>query len=72
MFKARLVAQGFSQVPGDDFLETFSPTVRYESLWTLLAIGAVLDWEIHQVDVVSAYPKSELHVEVFLRAPLGV
>ena len=45
-FKARLVAQGFSQVPRDDFLETFSPTIRGESLRLLLAIGAYEDLEI--------------------------
>jgi hypothetical protein len=71
-FKARLVAQGFSQVPGDDFWETFSPTVRFESLRTLLAIGAYLDWEIHQTDVVSAYPRSVLHADVYMRPPKGL
>jgi hypothetical protein len=71
-FKARLVAQGFSQVPGTDFEETFSPTVRLESLRTLLAIGASLDYEIHQTDVVSAYPRSILHAEVYMRVPKGV
>jgi Reverse transcriptase (RNA-dependent DNA polymerase) len=71
-FKARLVAQGYSQVPGDDFLETFSPTVRFESLRTLLAIGAYLDWEIHQTDVVSAYPRSILHAEVYMKPPQGL
>jgi hypothetical protein len=40
-YKARLVAQGFSQLLGDDYLETFSPTIRAESLRTLLAIGAL-------------------------------
>jgi hypothetical protein len=71
-FKARLVAQGFSQVPGDDFTETFSPTVRFESLRTLLAIGASLNWEIHQTDVVSAYPRSILHADVYMRPPKGL
>ncbi|KAM3067034.1 hypothetical protein ACMFMG_012223 [Clarireedia jacksonii] len=71
-FKARLVAQGFSQVPGDDFLETFSPTVRQESLRVLLAIGAYEDLEIKQVDVVSAYPRAKLHATIYAKVPLGL
>jgi hypothetical protein len=71
-FKARLVAQGFSQVPGADFKETFLPTVRLESLRTLLAIRASLNYEIHQTDVISAYPRSILHAEVYMRTPQGV
>lgn len=71
-YKARLVAQGFSQVPGDDFLETFSPTIRAESLRILLAIGALEDLEMRQVDVVSAYPRSKLHAEVYMQAPEGL
>jgi hypothetical protein len=66
------VAQGFSQVPGDDYLETFSPTIRAESLRLLLAIGAQEDLEIRQIDVVSAYPRSELHAEVYMRPPEGL
>lgn len=68
-FKARLVAQGFNQVPGEDFLETFSPTIRAESLRFLLALGAHEDLEMRQADVVAAYPNSELHAEVYLRPP---
>ena len=45
-YKARLVAQGFSQSLGDDYVETFSPTIRAESLRVLLAIGALEDLEI--------------------------
>jgi hypothetical protein len=71
-FKARLVAQGFSQVPGEDFLETFSPTIRAESLRFLLALGAREDLEMRQADVVTAYPNSELHAEVYLRPPDGL
>lgn len=41
-FKAQLVDQGFSQVPGIDYVESFAPTVRRESLRIYLAICALL------------------------------
>jgi len=31
-FRARAVAQGFSQPPGFDFKDTFAPVIQYESL----------------------------------------
>ena len=68
-YKARLVAQGFSQVAGEDYSETFSPTIRGESLRTLLAIGAYEDLEIRQIDVVSAYPCSKLHATIYMKPP---
>ena len=71
-YKARLVAQGFSQMPGDDYLETFSPTIRSESLRILLAIGAFEDLEIRQIDVVSAYPRSKLHAIVYMKPPIAL
>ncbi len=71
-FKARLIAQGFSQVPGTDFKETFSLIVKLESLRTLLAIGACLNYKIHQIDMVSAYPQLVLYTEVFIRALKGL
>lgn len=71
-FKARLTAQGFSQIYGDDFLETFSPTMRAESLRVLLAIAAHEDLHIRQIDVVSAYPRSKLHADVYMKPPKGL
>jgi hypothetical protein len=71
-YKARLVAQGFGQTLGDDYLETFSPTIRAESLRTLLAIATFEDLEIQQIDVVSAYPRSKLHATVYLKPPEGL
>ncbi|KAJ3553828.1 hypothetical protein NM688_g3412 [Phlebia brevispora] len=70
-YKSRLVAQGFSQIPGQDFTETYAPVMRLESLRTLLAIAAVNDWPVHQMDVVGAYLNSELKEEVYMRQPPG-
>jgi len=50
-YKARLVIQGFSQVLEDDYLETFSPTIRAESLRTLLALGTAKDLKTRQIDM---------------------
>jgi hypothetical protein len=71
-FKARLVIQGFSQVPGDDFSETFSPIVRFESLRILLAIVVYLDWKIYQIDIISVYPRSVLYTDMYIRVPKGL
>jgi Reverse transcriptase (RNA-dependent DNA polymerase) len=54
-FKARLVAQGFTQVPGVDYFDTFAPVAKLSSVRTVLALAARQDLEIHQVDIKSAY-----------------
>lgn len=50
-YNARLVAQGLSQVPGEDYLATFSPVIRYESVKLLLAYSAFDSRIVHQIDV---------------------
>ena len=54
-FKARLVAQGYSQVKGVDYDEVFSPVARTTSMRSLLALANVHDLEIHQMDVKTAF-----------------
>ena len=38
-YKARIVARGFEQQDGVDFLETFAPVVRWETIRVLIAIA---------------------------------
>ena len=55
--KARFVAKGYSQLPGIDFHETFSPTARITSIRTLMQISVQYDLVIHQMDVKTAFFK---------------
>ena len=71
-FKARLTARELSQTYGDDFLETFLPTMRAESLRVLLAIAAHKHLHIRQIDVISAYQRSKLHADVYMKPPKGL
>jgi hypothetical protein len=49
-FKARLVAQGFSQRPGVDFTETFAPTTKWAALCTVFALAAIEDVEMESIN----------------------
>jgi len=54
-YKACLVAQGFSQVPSVDYFDTFAPVARLASIRAVLAVAAVNNYEIHQIDIKGAY-----------------
>ena len=54
-YKARLVAQGYSQRYGVDYDETFSPVVRFESIRTVVALSVQRGLKLHQIDVTSAF-----------------
>ena len=73
LYRARIVAQGFTQRPGEDFFETFAPVAKIESIRLLLAIAAILDWEIHVIDVDSAFLNSTMPEDqtVYLSQPPG-
>ena len=64
--KARLVAQGFSQVEGIDFNELFSPVVCFESVRLMFALAATEGWYMTAVDVHSAYLYGKLNEEIYM------
>jgi hypothetical protein len=54
-YKAHLCVKGFLQVFGQDYLETTSPTAQMESIRILLHIATSMNWDVHQVDIKTAF-----------------
>ncbi|KAK2075470.1 hypothetical protein P8C59_009596 [Phyllachora maydis] len=65
-YKSRLVARGFMQVEGLDYTVTYASTSILPTWHILLAIGAVLDWEIEQADFIGAFLNSALREEIYM------
>lgn len=70
-YKARLVARGFSQEYGFDYLETFSPVVRFTSIRTILAVAAQRKMCLKQFDVKTAFLNGDLKEEIYMQQPMG-
>ena len=69
--KAHIFAKGFSQVEGIDYTETFSPIAKMNSFFLFLFIATSFKWEVHQMDVKSAFLHGDLHEEIYMEQPLG-
>ena len=65
--KARLVAQGYTQIEGIDFDETFAPIARIESIRLLLAVACLLEFKLYQMDV----KKTILNERAYVEQPKG-
>ena len=70
-YKARLVAQGYTQAPGVDFHDTFAPVAKLTSNRVILALAACNDWEIQQMDVKDAYLNAPIDEVIYMQQPLG-
>ena len=71
--KACLVAQGFSQVPGVNYFDTFAPVAKLALIWAVLSLAAAEDMELHQIDIKGAYLNGELtkREAIYMSQPPG-
>ena len=69
--KARFIAKGFTQVFRIDYENTFSPVARFETLWLLLSLAVLHNWELEALDVKTAFLFGELDEEIYMEQPEG-
>ncbi|GJS04403.1 retrovirus-related pol polyprotein from transposon TNT 1-94 [Tanacetum coccineum] len=70
-YKARLVAQGCSQIPGLDYYHTFSPVVKASTVRIVISLAVLHKWKLHQLDVKNAFLNGHLNETVFMEQPPG-
>lgn len=69
--KARLVAQGYTQVDGIELEETFSLMARLGLIRLLLVVSCVLKFKLYQIDVKIVFLNGYLHEVIYVAQPKG-
>ncbi|GKA12174.1 ribonuclease H-like domain-containing protein, partial [Tanacetum coccineum] len=71
IYKARLIAKGFSQREGFDYDETFSHVVNMVIARCLIGLAIVNNWPLYQLDVNNAFLYGDLIKDVYMTLPDG-
>jgi hypothetical protein len=71
-YKARMVARGFSQEYGIDYLETYAPVSRFASIRIILALAVKYKLHLQQIDVQTAFLYRDLEEEIYMEPPEGL
>ena len=71
VYRARLVAKGFSQIPGEDFTENFSPVINDVTFRIILTRMILEGLDAKVVDIDNAFLNGDLNHEIFMKIPEG-
>ncbi|GJT40559.1 zinc finger, CCHC-type containing protein [Tanacetum coccineum] len=66
-----IVSKAFRQKEGIDYFDTYAPVARITTIRLLLALAAIHNLVIHQMDVKTAFLNGDLDEEVYMKQPEG-
>ena len=73
VFRSRLVACGYSQIPGIDFADTYSPVIHDSTFKVLLILLMMMNLDYLLIDVETAFLTGNLEdVEIYMECPEGM
>ena len=67
-YKAHLVAKGYSQIPGQDYMETTSPVAHLVSYHAILSLAAKLDLKAHHLNIKTTFLNGSLEEKIYMKA----
>jgi hypothetical protein len=69
--KAHLVVKGYVYRHGIDYDEVFTPVARLDSVCLLITLTVHEGWEVHHMDIKSAFLNGDMQEEVYIEQPAG-
>ncbi|GJZ46031.1 ATP phosphoribosyltransferase 1, chloroplastic [Tanacetum coccineum] len=67
----KAIISGFRQRDGLDYFDTYSPVTRITSIRMVLAIAALRNLEVHQMDMKMTFLNGDLEEEIYMNQPEG-
>ena len=68
-FKSKLVAKGYTQTYGINYIETLEIVAKINTIRVLLSLAANFDWPLQQFDVKNVFLRGKLSEEVYMDLP---
>ena len=67
---ASLVVNGYTQIYGSDYYDTFSPVAKKAFVRLLLSMAAMSSWPLYQLHIKNVFLRDDLAEEVYMEQPL--